>query len=453
MMARWLKLLVLIAFILVFHSNLKLVKAQTQEDISGFMQQGQDCYKRGDLTGAALEFENVLLIDRQNFEARAWLAQVYIDLKALDKARKILREAALQAPDHPRVIQLQKMLGEITTPVSLLNIDPVKTEAMALIGSSTRLRRYGLVIPESKVARDTSEHDLLVFDDVEIVTEKPREPDLELETYFGSASGPLAEVFTTLDREGLNPALDMYFLKMFADPSLGAADDKGLLARADQTYSGRFNADPNDIEARYYYGALQYMNGMYAHAEEIYANFRKDPGEYAARIAPFFAGIDKWREQENQRIAMLKQAEEERLAREAIEKEEEEEERKKEELARTYRRRRPVDLASGTASATTPMGIAQGLHSEGYDLYKRGKLDEALEKYGAALAEHGENAELNYHMGLAWTDKGLAGDSSAFDRAITAFQRVISLAPNDKLAKDAQAMIKDIDSAKKTLGE
>jgi len=56
-------------------------------------------------------------------------------------------------------------------------------------------------------------------------------------------------------------------------------------------------------------------------------------------------------------------------------------------------------------------------------------------------------------MGLAWTDKGLAGDSAAFDRAVISFQRVISLVPDSKLAKDAQAMIRDIDSAKKTLGE
>ena len=123
------------------------------------------------------------------------------------------------------------------------------------------------------------------------------------------------------------------------------------------------------------------------------------------------------------------------------------------EEARSQRRRRPVDVASGAAEPTTPEGVAKGLHTEGYDLYKRGKLDEALEKYQAALEQHGENPELNYHMGLAWTDKGLAGDSAAFDRAVISFQRVISLVPDSKLAKDAQAMIRDIDSAKKTLGE
>ncbi|OGK10637.1 MAG: hypothetical protein A2W80_01740 [Candidatus Riflebacteria bacterium GWC2_50_8] len=451
MMLRLLKLSGLIIVILLFHSNWKLVRAQTQEDIGGFLQQGQDCYQRGDLTGAALEFENVLMIDRQNFAARVWLTQVYIDLKALEKARKILREAALQAPDHPRVIELQKMLGGIKTPVSMLNVDPVKTEALSLIGSGTRLRRYGLVIPETKVASDSSERDLLVFDDIEITDFKPREPDLELETYFGQESGPLAEVFKILDRDGLNPALDLYFTKIFDDPALGAVDDKGLLARADQVFSPRFKADPDNLETRYYFAALQYMNGMYPYSEELFAKIRKEPGEYAARMAPFIARLDKWREQEDTRMAMLKQDEEERLAREAMEKEEEER-FKREELARSHRRRRPDEVASGTQPAT-PEGAAQGLHGEGYDLYKRGKLDEALEKYAAALAQHGENPELNYHMGLAWTDKGLAGDSGAFERAVASFQRVISLVPDSKLAKDAQAMIRDIDSAKKTLGE
>ncbi len=452
MMSRLLKVFSLIIFLMLFHSSWRLARAQTEEDISGFLQQGQDCYSHGDLTGAALEFENVLTIDRHNFAARVWLAQVYIDLKILDKARQILREAALQAPDHPKVVQLQKMLGEIKNPVSLLNIDPVKTESLALLGSGTRLRRYGLVIPESKVTHDTSERDLLVFDDIEIAGEKPAEPDLDLDSYFGQEKGPLADVFSTLQREGLNPALDMYFVKMFADPKLGAVDDKGLLARADSLYAKRFKVDPKDREAHYYFAALQYMNGMYVYAEELFAPLRNEPGEYADRVVPFLAGIDRWRSRENQRVAMLKQAEAERQARELAEKEEEERFRRAEE-ARSMRRRRPADIASGSAQPKTPAGVAQGLHGEGYDLYKRGKLDEALEKYQEALQQHGENAELNYHMGLAWTDKGLAGDSDAFDRAIMSFQRVISLMPDSKLAKDSQAMIRDIDSAKKTLGE
>ncbi len=110
---------------------------QTEEDINGFLLTGQECYNRGDLTAAALEFENILLIDRQNFGARVWLAQVYIDLKDFDKARKLLTEASLQAPDHPRVIQLQKILGAGKPGGTKIRAaDPVVREALTLIGSS-----------------------------------------------------------------------------------------------------------------------------------------------------------------------------------------------------------------------------------------------------------------------------------------------------------------------------
>ena len=166
------------------------------------------------------------------------------------------------------------------------------------------------------------------------------------------------------------------------------------------------------------------------------------------------AALGKWRDQENQRLLALKREEEERLAREQREKEEAE--KKKDDIWAKLKKKRAAGNANASGSADAGSeGIAEAaaLHSEGYELYKKGKLDEAIAKYDEALSRQADNPEYNYHLGLAWTDKGLAGDSAAFDRAITAFQRVISLAPNDKLGKDAQAMIKDIDSAKKSLGE
>jgi len=42
MMLRLLKIFALILVIMLFHSGLKTVKAQTEEDISAFLQQGQD---------------------------------------------------------------------------------------------------------------------------------------------------------------------------------------------------------------------------------------------------------------------------------------------------------------------------------------------------------------------------------------------------------------------------
>ncbi len=426
---------------------------QTDEDIAIFLKAGQECYDKGELANAALEFENVLLIDRQNFSAQVWLAQVYIDLKNVDKARRVLTEASLQAPDHPRVVQLQKMLGEIKKPAATQMVDPVVREALTRIASGTKLRQFGLVIPESKVTRDAGDNSLLAFEGIGIEPEKPVEKDLELKKYFAADSGPLAEVFARLESDGLNAALDLYFARIIADPGLAAQNDRGLLARGNEVFAARYASSPDDVEGRYFYGTLQFVNGLYADAEKILAPLKASPGIYAERLEPVFAALGRWRENENQRLLALKLQEEERLAREAREKEEAE--KKKDDVWAKLKKRREGAAASDTAAVGDPGKTAEAvaLHAEGYELYKKGKLDEAIAKYDAALAIQSDNPEFNYHLGLAWTDKGLAGDNQAFDQAITAFQKVISLVPSDKLGKDAQAMIKDIDMAKKSLGE
>jgi tetratricopeptide (TPR) repeat protein len=147
MIRRGIFLLILFFAAFVVMTEYRGASAQTDDDIGSFLQHGQECYHRGDLKGAALEFENVLLIDRQNFSARVWLAQIFLDLKDLEKARSLLREAALQAPDHPRVIQLQKLMGEIKKPVKVDETDLVAREALSQIGSATKVRPFGLVIP------------------------------------------------------------------------------------------------------------------------------------------------------------------------------------------------------------------------------------------------------------------------------------------------------------------
>jgi len=95
--------------------------AQTPGDIAEFLSAGQKCYAKGDLDAAAIEFENVLLIDKNNFSAQVWLAQVYADLKNIKEARRLLRRAAAQAPDHPRVERLQKLLGTLKGKKSILS--------------------------------------------------------------------------------------------------------------------------------------------------------------------------------------------------------------------------------------------------------------------------------------------------------------------------------------------
>ncbi|HEY9070657.1 MAG TPA: tetratricopeptide repeat protein, partial [Candidatus Ozemobacteraceae bacterium] len=109
-----------------------------------------------------------------------------------------------------------------------------------------------------------------------------------------------------------------------------------------------------------------------------------------------------------------------------------------------------ANAPSGTvASAASP---ADALHAEGYELYKRGQVDAAIEKFNTAISRNPDEPMYHYHLGLAMTDKGLGGQYDAFDRAIESFNKVLQLAPpGEKLSKDAEAMIRDITAAKSTL--
>ncbi len=433
---------------LLLFGNLAIF-AQTEEDIEGFIAAGQQSYNKGDLMGAALEFENVLMIDSHNFSARTWLAQVYADLKDLEKARKFLREAAAQAPDHPRVVQLQKLLGEIEKPVKIETNDPVVHETITLLGKDTRLRKYGLVIPEEKVVGEDDEKKLLVFDDLVVKEEKPVEKELDL-SIFADEESPISPALKAWESQGIAAGLDKYFELILANPNLASKSDKGLVAKGREVYVARLRVDAKDLEARYYCGMISFINGMYEDADLLLAEVKKNPGKYAPTLDQAVAVIDNWKKAEAERIAALKRAEEERIAAELAEKERLEKEKQRKDVWASLKANKEKDESSSGGS-----GNAEGikLHEDGYELYKKGKLDEAIEKFEAAIAKDGNNGKYHYHLGLAWTDKGLAGDNTAFDRATEAFQKVISLIPDDKLAKDAQSMIRDIDAAKKSLGD
>jgi tetratricopeptide (TPR) repeat protein len=436
-----------IILLLFFLAVSSLALAQTEEDIQGFLATGQINYNKGDLLAAALEFENVIMIDPQNFSAKVWLAQVYADLKDKKKALRFLRQAASQAPDHPRVIRLQKLLGEISQSGNASTQDPASREALLLLGKDTRLRKYGLVIPEDKVSQDSEERQLLVFDDL-VVREEKKEKPLDL-SILGVAEGPLAPALKAWENKGLAAGLDEYFSLVINDPFLAAHSDKGLVAEGRDFYIPRLKNNPEDIESRYYAGMISFIDGMYAQADLLLTDYRQNPGEHAQILTKVFARIDEWKNAEKERLLALKRAEEEKLAAELAEKERQEKLKQRKDVWASLQKNKGKD----EQSAETP-GSAEAfkLHEEGYELYKKGKLEEAIDKFTAAIAKDGGNGQFHYHLGLAWTDKGLAGDAAAFDRAIEEFQRVIALAPDDKLAKDSQSMIRDIESAKTSLG-
>ena len=441
--------------------------AHTDEDINGFLKAGKFCYQKGLLDEATLEFENVLIMDKTNLQAKLWLTQIYIDKKDLKHARKLLSEASLEAPDNNRVKELQKLLGISYKDVKPDLVDPVIAETINSIASATKSRKYGLVIPEDKVVEENLEKKLLTFNNetfdekneviqtIEKAKEEIKRTRLDINNYVTDKDSPLAPVFTLYNTYGIAKALDKYFEMVMADPSLASKDDKGLIDEGEQIYSVRFTENADDPDARYYFGCIKFVNGEYDNAEEILKPFRTNPGVYGARLKPFFAGLDKWQEQERQRMAVAKYEEEQRLAREAKEKQEAEEKKNDvwEQVKNQGSNKDKEENKNSDLAAASDKAEANKIHTEAYALYKKGKLDDAIAKFDEAIAKDPNNPEFNYHLGLAWTDKGLAGDTAAFDNAVTAYQKVISSAPDSKLAKDATSMINDIQQAKHSLGE
>lgn len=444
--------------------------AYTDDDIEGFLKAGKACYKRGMLDEASLEFENVLIIDKTNLQAKIWLAQVYIDKKDLNHAKKLLSEASLEAPNHPKVKELQKLLGISFKDVKPDLVDPVIAETIGGIASATKSRRYGLVIPENKVVEENLEKKLLTFNNetfdekneviqtIEKAKEEIKRTRLDINSYVTDKDSPLAPVFTLYNTYGIAKALDKYFEMVMADPSLASKDDKGLVDEGEHIYSVRFTENENDLDARFYLGCIKYINGEYSNANELLSAFKNNPGVYGARLKPFFIGLNKWHEQERQRIAAAKYEEEQRQIQEAKEKQEAEENKndvwaKIKSQGAANNNENKSKSKNGDLAITSEKGEANKLHTEAYALYKKGKLDDAIAKFDEAIAKDPNNPEFNYHLGLAWTDKGLAGDTAAFDNAVTAYQKVISSAPDSKLAKDATSMINDIQQAKHSLGE
>lgn len=448
----------LFIYCLLFNSLTFSLLAQTDDDIEGFLESGKNCYKKGLLNEAALEFENVLIIDKTNFLARLWLAQIYIDKKDTVNARKLLTEASIQAPDHPRVKELQKLLGESDRYVKQDLIDPVIAETIGGIASTTAShRKYGLVIPENKIIEEKLEKKLLIStreafnEKKEIIdkVEKRHSENAELnKKYFSDSAGPLEPVFQAYNTQGLNQALDIYFELLIKDPTIASKDDKGIVEEGTKIYSARFLEDSKNMETRYYHGILLYVNGFYGESNEVLTPLRSNPGKYKYKLQPYFQALDKWVEQENLRIAAEKREEEMRIAREARAKAKAAAE--KDDVWANVKKRgqeKNGDLAEISRKE------AEIIHEDGYKLYKKGKLDDAIAKYNEALKKDPNNMEYNYHLALAWMDKGLAGDATAYDKAISSYQKVIAVDPDSKLAKDAASMIKDIRNAKRSLGE
>lgn len=444
-----LKIFLLCCFCIVFAFQPYTSFAQTDEDIAGFMSDGQKCYRKGNLADAQIEFENVLLIDKNNFEAKIWLAQVLADRKKLKEAKKLILEAAKQAPDHPKVVQLMKLIG--AKKVEEPKKDPVLTQTMALLERKAPARKYGIVIPSKKIVSENSANSLIDFDKRGL-----NEPEKKLDiSGLEAKKGPLSEVFAAWENVGVAKALDIYFALLINNTKLLEISDKGLLAKGEEMFSNRLKLKPKDKEAAYYLGVIYYFNGLFGKSEKVLKILKDDTSKHENILPTVFSKLAQWRKDEDARILAEKKAEEERIAMEQeleAKKQAENAEKASKKDAWSVSGENDKNLKSGNAKISKTAIEAGMLHKKGFELYKKGRLDEAIAKYNKAIEKKNDDPEFYYHLGLAWTDKGLAGDSDAFTKAKNAFQQAVSLAPDSKLAEDSKSMINDIKSAEKTLG-
>jgi len=402
--------------------------AQDLDEINDFLKRGKECYDKKDFLGAIVEYENVLLLDSTNLDAKITLGQIYLDQKNTLKAKQILLQAQTQAPNNSKIKQLLKLIGSATSKPSKKEGDPVVYEALTLLGSDTRLRPYGLVIPEPRVITAIATPTMEKTDDVQIEGDQP---PVELKD-FQTEEGPLSQVFEMVSTNGLPAGLDKYFELVLADKSLAAVDDKGLIKNGMAFFKPRLEVNAKDDEARYYVGMMLYINGALDQTASTLEPLRKSDNSYKEKLTKVFAEID------------AKKAEEEAAKLAA----------KREQEAREAALLAQQAQAQAAANAAAANGVASGteaIHAEGYELYKKGQLDVAIEKFQAAIKEKSSEPKYFYHLGLALTDKGLAGNIECFDRAIESFNQVIQLDPGGKMAKDSEVMIRDIVAAKNSL--
>lgn len=422
--------------------------ADEPDDVREFLLKGQACHHKGDLAGAALEFENVLLLEPSNFEASIWLAQIYADQKNMFKARQMLQQAKRLMPTHARVVALEKLFGTEKPRVTAKEADLVMHETLTLLGSGTRLRPFGLVVPEQKVrAPGVQSATIAAFDDVEIAIEPALEKGLATVPAgidaFAKEEGPLAPVFEARAVEGLAKALDAYFGLVGKDKTLVEQDDRGLLQEGIAFYGPKLEANASDTEAVYYFGMIQYYNGSIDEAFKLLEPLRASETPYGDRLQIIWNEIDRLkREEEARREAVRREEEARAAARQAA----------AEQAAAASAAMAAAAGSAPSGSVASAASPADAMHAEGYELYKKGQVDAAIEKFNTAITRNPNEPNYHYHLGLALTDKGLGGQYDAFDRAIESFNRVLRLAPpGEKLAKDAEAMIRDITAAKNTL--
>ncbi|MBF0407212.1 MAG: tetratricopeptide repeat protein [Candidatus Riflebacteria bacterium] len=444
------------------------VHASDNSDVLDFLKSGETLYKNRDLVSAEVEFENVLLVDPSNIDAQIWLIKVYADRKKIQKARDLFEKVSKQAPSNPRLKELKGIFA-VDAPKKAKQKkepDPVIFETITLLGQKPVSRKFGFVVPEEKVTRktlpepslDESGSALTLSDDplISSNTQKPAVAEKppaaasmpEIEAFHVKDDGPLAAAFDEWSVNGLPKGLLKYFELVMADRSLASLEDHNILSEGDKYFKPRLEADPSNEDNHFYMGMISFIGGDTARAIELLEPIRNTTKPYKELLSLVFLEFDKFLAFEKERVRIAQKERED-----SANKKREETEAQAKAAAKNQAANQNPGQNTDVPLTAPPEGAntAEGFDAEGYDFYKKGRLDDAVEKFKIAIKSNPNEPKFHYHLGLAMTDKGLAGTIDSFDRAIEAFNKVIQLDPGSKLAKDAEVMVRDIVAAKSSL--
>lgn len=451
-----------ILFVIIY---IPFVFSQTVDDIKDFLNSGIKLYKNGKLDEALIEFENVLLLDPNNFEAQLWLAQIYIDKKQLSRARILLEKLSKHKPNHPKVNALISLINKPTSDnnqKSISNVSSRKSSSKDIIISSNLLHKnsakkskLGIVIPESNVKKKES-ISINLLDERKSLENNENKEELSAFNTFENIlkpDDPIDEIILLMKQEGIKTALDRYFELIFSNPELISHNDRGLLKRGLDEFLPTLEKNPQNLEARYYVGVIFYLNGQVLDAYRTLLPLKENSSTYSDKIEKIFADIEIKKAQEEAILAKMQKNENsidnsgKNGTNKNIQFTENDQQKNDEKIQNNI-------SASSDISSESQQPENKDYTQEGYDLYKKGHLDKSIEYFNKAIQVKPNEAKAYYYLGLAYTDKALSGDVQSYDKALEAFSKVLQLEPADsKLAKDSDLMIKDIMQAKQLLSK
>jgi tetratricopeptide (TPR) repeat protein len=122
---------------LVESEEQKEANANLEDRIEKHLKEGRLCYDRLNLEGAAAEFEKIVQIDPENFEALRMLGEIYYKLDRLSEALRFLEKARAKRPNNQKAMfikgYLHARLGEVDKAIREWEELKEKTESKKIV--------------------------------------------------------------------------------------------------------------------------------------------------------------------------------------------------------------------------------------------------------------------------------------------------------------------------------